>query len=80
MPPKFKRGDSVLHKPSNKHYTISHVVPFTLKIGQVVNVKEIGLGKCKVTRLFKSQVMLEPLKDWQNNSDYLRNPNAWAHC
>ena len=72
MPPKFKRGDSVLHKPSARHYTISHVVPFTLEIGQEVNVQEIGLGKCRVTGKYKESVMLEPLKDWRNNSDYWR--------
>ena len=76
MPPKFKRGDSVLYKPQPdlpaQHYTISNVVPFTLEIGQEVNVQEIGLGPCRVTRLYKESVLLEPLKDWRNNSDYWR--------
>ena len=48
------------------------MIPFTLKIGQIANVQEIGLGRCKVTRIHKGSVMLEPLKGYTYNSDYWR--------
>ena len=77
MPPKFKLGDNVLHRSQTgdpaMYGTISGVIPFTLNVGDVVNVQEPGIGKCRVRRRHKGRVLLEPLKGYMSNSDYWRN-------